>query len=224
MVMHASKACASLFALTCLGFVPHAHAAGALDNFLNSATDSVLDATKNSLNNAMQGTPPAQAPESSRPQSRQQSAKQVATMAAPARSPGGALPCITNTPVDSQWTSLFNGCSAGVWVITSAPQRCFHAQIGARTQSRFLSQHQPVAVCRRTGHEFEATACQCPDGTAITADDAIGVTAVSPEASKNQDAADAANGLDRHGCPVRKDDPRWAQIPAGPPKNVCRKS
>jgi hypothetical protein len=50
------------------------------------------------------------------------------------------------------------------------------------------------------------------------------VTAVSPEASKNQDAADAANGLDRHGCPVRKDDPRWAQIPAGPPKNVCRKS
>jgi hypothetical protein len=222
--MQASKARASLFALTCLSFVPQGHAAGPWDNFLNSATNSVLDATKNSLNNAMQGSPPVEAPESHPPQSQQQSAKQVVAIAAPARSPGGALPCITDAAVDSQWTSLFNGCSTGVWVITSTPQRCFHAQISARTQSRFLSQQPPIAVCRRTGHEFEATACQCPDGTAITADDAIGVTAVSPEASKNQDAADAANGLNRHGCPVRKDDPRWAQVPAGLPKNVCRKS
>lgn len=231
------KAGATLIALASLCAAGPAQAAGAWDSFVNSATSSVLDTAKSTFNNAVQGAQGGQqsgspagtpngTPSSTQPgtQPNAQPPAHGSTSPQPAAYRSGALPCVSEAQVDSQWKSIWNGCSTGIWVITSAPGRCFHSQITTRTQQRMTNFHQVVAVCRRTGKEFEATTCQCPEGTAITPGDAIAVTAVSVEAAQTQATADAANGLDKHGCPLRKDDPRWAQVPPGLPKGVCRKS
>ena len=221
------KATTSLLTAVVLTYGTHAVAAGAWDNFVNSATSSVLDATRNSLNSAMQGTTSGQPTQPAQPQQQQSQqarpATQAATQAA-ARNPssGGSLPCIAETTVDSNWTSVRNGCSQGVWVISTDGKRCAPDQISAGHTSRRASFLKSFAVCRWVGKVLTAADCLCPAGSAITAGDAVAVTFVSSEDAGRQLAADTANGLDRHGCPLRKDDPRWAEVPPGLPKGRCR--
>ena len=167
--------------------VPSAMAAGAWDNFVNSATSSVLDATRNTLNNALQsgqsGT--SQAEQNTPAQSGQNLPQQSGqiTPAAPKQpsqsaqtsqprqgdpSVSGSVPCIEEQRLSPRVGLITNTCPYVIRVITMAPTTGGCAQVPRAPggQEQMPSPMKVIATCRHDGSKASHD-CQCPPGTQL---------------------------------------------------------
>jgi hypothetical protein len=204
-------------ALCCMAFVglwlpPGARASGAWDSFVNSTTNSVLDATKNAVNGALQ---PSQSPPSQSVQSGQ-GAQPVGPQDGALISPstGGTLPCVSETPLGATARLVTNTCPTRVRFVQKSPAsaECANTSWGPGSKQQIGVGISIIAVCRDYDQPHvilgENKLCYCKHGAIASATDT--------EPLPKQAAATAVGyPTDLRGCPTRKDDPRWRDVPKG---------